>query len=320
MRKKTIALFFVTSLFLLSCSLEQEKNENYTDFVSSVNRIKDVGLFDEVLSELNKNSRSTQESINIKVPISDVEYFVNHPEEVISELDSNVDRNGFELVNAMYTGATIGEVAEIMAVTSKEMSEEYLNNIEYEINEMSRSLTSSTLSIDTIKNIKLSYYSDEETFSRGPFAGDLEWDTIYWYYGMCGTTIAGLSAYKWGSLWKPWVGVAGLATAAAGGASMGAQLYKWYTCTDFKNFANSLINKDAEEIKNILEWPIGDKLIRISGSTTSVAVFCKKFTPEIYSFVIEGAISTWNSIVEVITFVFPEGSIPEFFGINIKPI
>lgn len=207
----------------------------------------------------------------------------------------------------MYSGATIGEVAEIMAETSDEMSKEYLENVEYEINTINRNLTGDSLSIDEIKNIQLTFSSDYDDVQRGAFAKNMDWNTIYWYYGMCGTTIAGLAAYKWVSWWQPWVAVAGLATAAAGGASMAVQLGLWSTCSDLTNFVNSFIGKDRETIMKIINGSQGKKLLAISGSTLSVVGFCVAFTPEVSSFVISKSIAGWNRIMGVLTYYLPKG-------------
>jgi hypothetical protein len=240
-----------------------------TSITSKINELNTSGLLTSITS-YSSSSRSVSETTSTQ--ISEVQKFITNPGDYIStHSDSANNDSSLELINAILNGGTIGEVAEIMSQVSPSMSEEYLENCKTMINQMNSSTGRSAMQSADIKNVKLRFA--DSIPSRAAFAADLNWDTIYWYYGMCGVTVAGLSAYRWCGWWQPWVGVAGLATAAAGGASMATQLGIWYACTDFRSWADSLIGRDSTTARAILNSENGLKILGISTASAGVVVF-----------------------------------------------
>ncbi|MDR1073034.1 MAG: hypothetical protein LBL45_05085 [Treponema sp.] len=218
-------------------SLQHSGGDRKTGVSQRIGRLKDAGLLDSLIS--GSTGRSTLETGDNEQLL----YFINNTDAALDEIAQS--ENGevqLKLIDAMFSDATVGEIADIMAQISPEMSQEYLVMIEELVlpdggNGQERSLISSINSRD----IRLGFY-DMSNRSRGLFDADFSQSTINWYYGLCAVTIAGLSAYKWVKWWQPWVGVAGLVTAAAGGASMAAKLAQWYGCGDFRSWVDALVS------------------------------------------------------------------------------
>jgi hypothetical protein len=198
-------------------SSQYPSGDRNTSISRRIGQLKDAGLLDSLISE--STSRSALETGDDEQLL----YFINNTDTALDEIAQS--ENGevqLKLIDAMFGGATVGKIADIMAQISPEMSQEYLGIMEELVipdggSGQERSLISSI----NIRDIRLDFY-DTSNNSRGLFDADFRQSTINWYYGLSAVTIAGLSAYKWCKWWQPWVGVAGLVTAAAGGSSMAA--------------------------------------------------------------------------------------------------
>lgn len=317
------------AFFLFSCSNQDltngiKSNDNglITTTSNKINELKEFGVFDEVSSW---NTRSVDES-KFNVDISKVHALINQPEESLKQLLN--EENGetkLQLVNLMLTEGSVGEIINTMEMLDPQLAADYEKSLSDFIENIgidtSRGLEKT--SIGSIYDIKLRLIAEEST-SRGAYAADLSWNTIQWYIGFSAATIAGLSAYKWCGWWQPWVGVAGLATAGAGTASMLVQLGIWYGNTsDLKKFVSSVQAKGSSQspqtvINNSEISQFGSKIATVLGTTAGVAVFVAVYTPELAGFVSTKLISGWNTVYN---FLFgwwvPAGFIPTFNGISI---
>ena len=298
--KRIILMCMVLSALFLSCKNEFEEDfivslsskKSSANFTSKISHLKEIGLFDSILQE--KSDRAIENSGDK----TEVNLFIENPDKYIEENSNDDSEESLNLFTLIYDGGTIEDVYNSMLVVSPEMAEEYLDTVTKSINSSETSAGRTAMAVDSIKSINLSFFENSyDNMSRGIYASNLNRDTVNWYYGMCATTIAGLTAYKFFSWWQPWVRVAGLATAIAGGASMAFQLGVWYVCTDFKAWVTSFVNRDSEEATKILNSEIGLKVLGISTATAGVVAYCYFVTPELSRPVIKFVKEKWNSIL-----------------------
>ena len=262
----------------VNTSLQHSDGDRKTSISQRVEQLKDAGLLDSLISE------STGRSALKTGDNEQLLYFINNTDAALDEIAQS--ENGevhLQFIDALFNGATVGEIADIMAQISPEMSQEYVVMIEELVlpdggSGQERSLISSI----NIRDIRFGFY-DIPNSSRGLFDSDFRQSTINWYYGLCAVTIAGLSAYNWVKWWQPWVGVAGLVTAAAGGASMAAKLVQWYGCSDFRTWVNAFASaynnssnfqNAAATANKLLGLDVGMQLLQISAAIAGIVVFC----------------------------------------------
>lgn len=325
MKKVLLSLVSGLSILLMSCTQATIstdsviKNSKTSNICDRINTLNSNGFFSSIheTSQVSRNITSSDEDQDI----SDANLFVSNPELYLEKnANPEEDKVGIQLVDTILNNGTIGSVSDIMYEISPEMSKEYLDTCESTINTINSSLGRSALSLNDIRDITLRIDYQPSNSSRAAFAANLNWDTIYWYYGMFGVTIAGLSAYKWCKWWKPWVGIAGLATAAAGGVAMSTQLGIWYSSTDLENWINGLANKKGAELTALANSSNGTKLLGISAATVGVVGFCYAFTPRVATLIVSKSISAWNKIIICITSVLPTGVTLVINGVKLKTI
>jgi hypothetical protein len=261
-------------------SLEEDISKSL--IATRVQELKANGLLDSLTTP---SARSVIGDSTID--IDKIGYFISNTDEVLTEITQSDDGEiQLSLLDAMFNGRTVGEIADIMAKISEEMAQEYLDTIT-QITTIMEKEQARTVGTTDIRNIRLNLHEKISQNARAAFSSNFNQDTVNWYLGFCATTIAGLSAYKWCSWWQPWVGIAGLITAGAGSALMVGQLGVWYSGSDFRNWVNNLISaynnpghfKSATESANSMaNSSIGNQLLVISIATAGVGGFCAAFT------------------------------------------
>lgn len=284
---------------------------------NQINTLNSQGLLNSIT---NKNQRSALTLPNDSpINFNQIESCINDPDSFIRDATKdNPDSVDVMLINTLLNGGTIGELADTMAIVSPEMSAEYVSACAESINSFNISVGRSVITTQDLRSVKLSFLSDSTT-ARSIFEGNLNQDTINWYYGMCAFTIGGLSAYRWCGWWQPWVGVAGVITAVAGGASMATQLGIWYVCTDFQSWVTSLAGLNGASLTSMANGPNGLKLLGISAATAGVVGFCAGVTPELWGIVVGNVTSTWNGIITFLNKMLP-GITLVIQGVQLKPI
>ncbi|MDR1220547.1 MAG: hypothetical protein LBK73_13190 [Treponema sp.] len=205
-------------------SLQHSGGDRKTSISQRIGRLKDAGLLDSLISE--STSISALETDDNEQLL----YFINNTDAALDEIAQS--ENGevqLKLIDAMLSGATVGETADIMAEISEDMAAQYLTAMEEQVNALeaiavdgSRSVTGNAV---TIRDIRIAFYDEQPntTQARGIYGENLKWDTVGWYIGFCAATTAGVIA---SSSWIPWVKIPGIVVAIAGGASMVVQLVK----------------------------------------------------------------------------------------------
>jgi hypothetical protein len=267
-------------------------------FQNGSGELKDARLFDSLPAQANRAAEDTPASDDLEK----ARYFITNTGRALDEITQSEDAEiQLEFISLMVNGGSVGEMADMMAQISEEMSLEYLQAVESQIANMDAASGSrQALSSGDIRNIRLGFHGVGRTNSARIA---LDQSSMNVYYGFCAVTVAGLSAYKWCKWRQPWVGVAGLITAAAGGASMAIELGLWYACADFQKFLNNLITAVKNEDKNalatangILQSGMGGILLQITVATGGVVGFAFAATPEVAWAVVNVAKNTWNSI------------------------
>lgn len=324
------ALLFLSLIALFGCNndhaLLQKTDENRNSAISKrIGSLKDAGLFDSLL---NQTTRSAQSNPADETDLEKARYFILHTDSVLDEIAQaeNADLQ-LQFIETLINGGTVGDLADLMAHISEEMAQEYLQTVETHIGAINTATGSErSLTSNDIRNIRLNLYDTlGATTSRAVV--NLDQGSVNIYYGFCAATIAGLSAYRWCAWWQPWVGIAGLATAGAGAASMVTELCLWYACTDFKNFVNALISavnnpgnyqSAATTVNAMFQSGIGDKLVQILLATGGVTGFAFAVTPEIAWAVVTAPINAWNAIATKVMSAL--GGVTPVLQIPIKPI
>jgi hypothetical protein len=178
------------------------------------------------------------EDTPVSTDLEKARYFIMNTNQALDEITQSEDAEfQLEFISLMVNGGSVGEMADLMAQISEEMSREYIQAVESQIVNMETASksTRTALSSEDVRNLRLGFYGIGNTYSARI---SLNQGSMNAYYGFCAATIAGLSAYRWCAWWQPWVGIAGLVT--AGAASMTIELGMWYLCTDFKNLVNNI--------------------------------------------------------------------------------
>jgi hypothetical protein len=261
-----------------------------------IGELKDAGLFDSLLQE--KGSRTVGDTDLGDIDMDKLNYFLSHTDEALAEI-AGLDNGDAQLriIDALFNGGTVGEIADSMALISEDMAVDYLNAVETQyaalndILEQDSAARSASAAVN-IRDIRLQYYNESNNSDRGAYASNFNTDTIIWYTGFCVATVAGIHA---ASSWMPWVSIPGAAAAIAGGASMVAQLIIWYDCSEFKQFCSTLIalgktydaNKHydakanasyAADVNSHFRGTLGAKLAGIGCLTGATVVACA-FSP-----------------------------------------
>jgi len=299
-------------------SNDASQSVRYSDISNRIGNLKDAGLLDSLFA-IDSNRSVTANEFDEE----QVKYFVEHTDEALANIVLlEKGEIQIQLISALLSDSTVGEVADIMALLSEDMAEEYLLKVEEIINPLgvlddNNGTSRSIVPNNNIRNIRLRFYDNARinTASRGAYAADFNTDTIIWYTGFCAATVAGCVA---ASSWIPWVSIPGIVVAVAGGVSMGVQLTRWYTCTQLSSFVNSFSGKDSKQATEILNSGIGHSLLKVAIITaaTAAALYCTPAGRAAWTAVK----SAWNAIVGKITSVLPRGVILIINGKLIKPI
>jgi hypothetical protein len=268
---------------------------------------------------MEKTGRTAAEADLDDVDMDKLNFFISNTDEALAEIAQS--ENGdvqLRLIDAMFTGGTVGEIADIMAEISEDMANDYVNTIETQLEslyELDETQARSAYSRGDIKNIRLSFFDERNigTTARGAYDANLNRDTIIWYGGFCAATVAGVWA---ASSYLPWVKIPGIIAAAAGAGSMVAQLIIWKDCQPFVNWISSLIGKNTTEMQNLILSSNGPALLTIAGLTLGTAGACS------FSVVGRAAIAVfkvhWNAMVTYI--INATGVNWELFGIALAII
>jgi len=310
--KITVILYLLFTIVFHLCSCIEPISTGTIEFYDEVPRttvisqrvgeLKEAGLLDSLTSQ---NARSVN---NLNLPNEEtakLNFFINNTDDALKEISES--ENGhiqLKLIEAIFLGGTVGEIADAMAEISEEMSNNYIEAISNIMNENlsensinARAVFSS--SYTNVRDIRLAFFDEaknNQNSTRAAYGKDLSNSTVTWYVGFCAATIAGV--YAAGAV-LPWVSIPGIVAAAAGAASITAQLIIWYSCTDLKNFINSIAGKDLNEANKILNSSHGLNIIIIAGTTIATAVAIS------FSLVGRTAIlaikDAWNSLVTYIT-------------------
>jgi hypothetical protein len=252
--------------------------------------LKNAGLLDSLLQ--NQNSRTiTENGLDDLEDADKINYFILNTDEAlaeIAEMENGADQ--VNLITALFTGGTVGEVADAMAAISEDMSTEYLAAIEEQLKVLETGETNiQSRSVTSIRDIRINYLDETSPNSRAIYGDNFNWDTIIWYAGFCVATTAGAYA---ASSWMPWVKIPGIVALVAGGVSMGVQLSKWYQCSEFKQLTNTIgaivgpyifdpknynikdHQAKIEELNKLFNGQTAGKLVTITGLTAGTFVAC----------------------------------------------
>jgi hypothetical protein len=284
-----------------------------------IGQLKEAGLLDSILET--REGRSVADETS-EVDYEQIAYFINNTDEALAEIAQS--ENGdvqINLINAMFNGGTVSEIAAIMAEISEDMATGFLNDVERNLGEyidiadIENGAGRSVLPVNSAKrDIRLRFADETVANARGAYESNLDRDTIAWYGGFCVATTAGVWAAK--SIW-PWISIPGAVAAVAGAVSMSVQLVKWYNCTEFKGWINSLIGKNTSAIDSILRnSKVLDKLITITALTAGTIVLCA--VSPVGRTVIALFKSAWNTMVaKIISVTNVNWTV---WGIELSPI
>ncbi len=305
-----IALFAM--LFCLACKQNnieiQDVTENsveMSEIAVRISELKKAGLLDSLLSSDRAVTDDDSEAIY---------EFINNTDKVLQEIKSS--ENGDEklaVIDALFTQADINRFASAFSAINSEKAKDFLDYVN--LNLINNDETSVSRCASDFDNLKLTYLIDSSANSRGAYASDLEWSTIYWYTGFCVSTIAGFYLASYGCFWLK---VAGFVAAGAGSISMVSQLVKWNSCSDLGSFISSLVNKDSVAATKILNSEDGAKLLTITTETVATVAACY-FSP-LGKTIVKTVVHYMNIILEKIISVLPSGINFVINGIPIKLI
>jgi hypothetical protein len=298
-------------------SSQHSGGDRKTSISQRIGQLKDAGLLDS-LSE--STSRSALENSDNEQLL----YFINNTDAALDEIAQS--ENGevqLRFIDALFNGATVGEMSDIMAEISEDMATQYLVAMEEQVNvfntfktavDESRSVKQDAIDI---RDIHIAFYDKQpnNTQARGIYGNNLDWDTVGWYLGFCAATTAGVIA---SSSWIPWIKIPGIVVAVAGGASMVVQLVKWYTCTDLKKLADGIKNKDSKSLTALISSTDLPQIATIATATIATGVVCYKSATGIA--VKATVTSAWNKIVEFLLNNAPILKTTKINGITIAPI
>jgi|GEM_PF-4520510 len=256
----------------------------------------------------------------LEVDMEKLKLFIYNTDEALYEIAQleNGDVH-LRLIEALFTGGTVGEVADIMAEISEEMANNYLIAIEGILSYLvhgDEAVACSALLDRNARDIRLGFFSEKQYVARGPFSARLDQATVNWYIGFSAATIAGVIA---ASARLPWVSIPGRVAAIAGAGSMALQLGQWYRGTPLRNFINGLANRNPAAVYNVFRnTPYGTRILAIAGATTLVATAIS-FSPfgRLVTTTIRG---TWNSFVARIAAGLPPHMTLTILRIPIRPI
>jgi hypothetical protein len=284
-----------------------------------IGEMKQAGLLDSLTCQINaRNTAGTDTFLNDpNVDMEKLNLFIYNTDEALAEIAKMEDGElHVRLIEAMFTGGTVGEIADIMAEISEEMANGYLNAIESNMSELfndSETAARSAIPNGNIRDIRLSFYNEQKN-GRAAYAKNLDNSTVNWYIGFCVATTAGVYASTSKLLW---VSIPGIVAAAAGAGSMVAQLILWKDCADFTNFIKAIAGKDAATVQNILfNTPHGLNIVKITVSTIACVV-AVSFSPAGKA-AIAAFKNAWNSFVAKI--IGATNINWTIFGIPIQPI
>ncbi|MDR3122738.1 MAG: hypothetical protein LBU16_03040 [Treponema sp.] len=310
---------------LIGCNNEILTNPgNYTTESARVSEVskriealKEAGLLDSLLRE--QSARAVAETYLNDVDMDKLNFFISDTDEALAEIAQS--ENGdvqLRLIDAMFTGGTVGEIADIMAEISEDLANEYLNAMETQLEvlyEVEETQARSAYPRGDIKNIRLSFFDERNTgtTARGAYEANLNRDTVIWYGGFCAATVAGVYAATSG--W-PWISIPGIIAAVAGAGSMSIQLGVWTKCPPFLSLINSIIGKNPTELNRILLTGDGPALLTIGGLTVGTALACAFSPPGRAAIAIFK--KAWNAMVAKIIAVTNINW--EVFGIAFQPI
>ena len=276
-------------------------DKSYTsDVALNVSIMKDNGLFDEILNNI--NSRNAMEELTEEN--KQILRFINETDTVLAEIEES--ENGAAKLNCikvLFSESTVDDMAAAFAVLSPNMADEYLANVNDLLPEEAFNNDAARAAIAfSPKDIRNSYFSEHGANARGAYAANMNWDTIAWYTGFCAATVAGCVAASYGGFW---VRIGGIVAATAGTASMAVQIVKWTSCSELKDLVTSVVGKKEKEATNILNNGLGWRYISIIGITAATALGC--YVTPFGKAVVSTVVGKANMFVTKVLSVLPAG-------------
>jgi hypothetical protein len=304
----TLALLFCSACKQNSIEIQDatENSAEMTEIAVRISELKKAGLLDSLLS----SDRAVTDDDNSEAICE----FINNTDEVLLEIKNS--ENGDEklaVIDALFTQSDINGFASAFSAINSEKAEDFLDYVN--LNLINSDETDVSRCASGFDKLKLSYLIDVPATSRGAYASDLEWSTIYWYTGFCASTIAGFYLASYGCFWLK---VAGAIAASAGSISMVYQLINWNSCSDLGAFISSLANKDSVSATKILNSESGAKILTITSETVATVAACY-FTP-LGKTIVKTVVHYMNIILGKIIAVLPSGINFVINGIPIKLI
>lgn len=237
---KIIAGIVVMCFTCVSCNIqniiyyEELKNENsYNEkniISTKIKAFKEKGLLDF----LDETSSSRMCSLTETMNRDELIYFVENTDECIQEIQ--LSENGTEslnVLNAIYSESSIGEVYDAMYDLSPELAFEYEKSL-VEIHNMNTSSSRAITGIESIRDIHISFdYTNNPIAKAVDLSESYNWGTVSGYIAASAGAIAGLLMWRFGVLW---VKVAGLIAGGVGVTAMSIIFIVWQNSPDWKIF------------------------------------------------------------------------------------
>ena len=232
----TLALLMI--VLISSCSMQGGNDSSHpSDSLErislSVMSLQEAGLLGGM-----EGLPAEDELIGSKESVSQVQSFLDDPESYL-KLVPDEEEKGEEqmaLIEAMYTGATVGRVIERMGALSPELSREYREEISAFIGSSSAEVRGYIDSIGGMENITLSLIPGDTALTKGAFEKDFTWSSVRWYVGFSAATAAGATAARFGT--RPWITIPGKVLFLAGSKAMEKQLKLWKDSSEFQILRN----------------------------------------------------------------------------------
>ncbi len=232
----TLALLMI--VLISSCSMQGGNDSSLPstpleEISLSVRNLQEAGLLEGL-----EGLPAEDELMGSGESASQVQSFLEAPESYL-KLVSEEEEQGEEqmaLIEAMYTGATVGRVIERMEALSPDLSREYREEISAFIGSSSADVRGYIDSIGGVENITLSLIPGETALTKGAFEKDFTWSSVRWYVGFSAATAAGATAARFGT--RPWITIPGKVLFLAGSKAMEKQLKLWKDSSEFQILRN----------------------------------------------------------------------------------
>ena len=277
-----------------------------------VGELKESGLLDPLMNGASARGRSTDlfEGFDAN-QMEKIDFFINNTDAALEEIATMEDGDvQIRLIEVLFTGGTVGEVAGIMAEISEEMSSEFISAIEESITLPLSEIENSGRSISSIMDIEIGFFIDD---GRNARSSSMSSSNTNRYIAFSATAIAGFVATK--ARW-PWISIPGAVVATAATGSMAWQLGHWAFGTDLANFVSAAANLNFDRVVALLRTEHGVSLVKIS-STTMGVYGIMNITP-FGKILIAIVRNNWNSFATRV--IATTGVTWSAFGVNIKTV